>query len=247
MSDAGAAGGWKPSFNPWLIAIAVTLAAFMEILDTTIVNVALPYIAGSLAASSDEATYALTAYLVANGHRAHHRGLAVRHDRPQALFPDLPRHVHGLLVPVRHLAEPRATRGLPRLPGLLRAAACSPTSRPSSSTPSRRPSAAPPSRSRRSPPSWRRCSGPTLGGYLIDKLDWRWIFFVNIPFGAVAVFSNFVLVEDPPWEKEKSQKKTRGIDYIGLTLISLGLGCMQIMLDDTAARTTTGSARASSS
>ncbi|MET0429292.1 MAG: MFS transporter, partial [Microvirga sp.] len=59
--------GWKPAYNPWLIAIAVTLAAFMEILDTTIVNVALPYIAGSLAASSDEATYTLTAYLVANG------------------------------------------------------------------------------------------------------------------------------------------------------------------------------------
>jgi DHA2 family multidrug resistance protein len=59
--------GWKPAYNPWLIAITVTLAAFMEILDTTIVNVALPYIAGSLAASSDEATYTLTAYLVANG------------------------------------------------------------------------------------------------------------------------------------------------------------------------------------
>lgn len=58
---------WKPAYNPWLIAIVVTMAAFMEILDTTIVNVALPYIAGSLAASNDEATYTLTAYLVANG------------------------------------------------------------------------------------------------------------------------------------------------------------------------------------
>ena len=65
--EVGAVNGWKPKYNPWLIAIAVTLAAFMEILDTTIVNVALPYIAGTLAASSDEATYALTAYLVANG------------------------------------------------------------------------------------------------------------------------------------------------------------------------------------
>ena len=59
--------GWRPRFNPWLIAVVVTLAAFMEILDTTIVNVALPYIAGSLSVSSDQATYALTAYLVANG------------------------------------------------------------------------------------------------------------------------------------------------------------------------------------
>ena len=64
---SGASDGWKPAHNPWLIAIAVTLAAFMEVLDTTIVNVALPYIAGSLAASNTEATYTLTAYLVANG------------------------------------------------------------------------------------------------------------------------------------------------------------------------------------
>ncbi len=73
--------------------------------------------------------------------------------------------------------------------------------------------------------------GPTLGGYLIERLDWRWIFFVNIPFGIVAVFANFVLVEDPPWEKEKQKKKTKGIDYIGLALITLGLGCMQVMID----------------
>lgn len=64
---AGAPPAWRPRYNPWLIAVAVTLAAFMEILDTTIVNVALPHIAGSLAASSDEATYTLTSYLVANG------------------------------------------------------------------------------------------------------------------------------------------------------------------------------------
>ena len=65
--SAEAEQGWKPRHNPWLIAVVVTMAAFMEILDTTIVNVALPYIAGSLAASNDEATYTLTAYLVANG------------------------------------------------------------------------------------------------------------------------------------------------------------------------------------
>ncbi len=64
---SGAAAAWKPAHNPWLIAVAVTLAAFMEILDTTIVNVALPHIAGSLSSSSDEATWALTSYLVANG------------------------------------------------------------------------------------------------------------------------------------------------------------------------------------
>ena len=73
--------------------------------------------------------------------------------------------------------------------------------------------------------------GPTLGGLIIEHTTWRWIFFVNIPFGAVALVLNGLMVEDPPWEKAKQQRKTRGIDYIGLSLIVVGLGCMQIMLD----------------
>jgi len=70
--------------------------------------------------------------------------------------------------------------------------------------------------------------GPTLGGYIVDQWSWRWIFFINIPTGAVAVFLVSVLVEDPPWLRKK---KSRGIDYIGLSLITIGLGCLQIMMD----------------
>jgi len=70
--------------------------------------------------------------------------------------------------------------------------------------------------------------GPTLGGYITDQWSWRWIFFINIPTGLIAVFLVSVLVEDPPWEKNK---KSRGIDYIGLSLITIGLGCLQVMLD----------------
>ena len=81
---------WKPAYNPWLIAVAVTLAAFMEILDTTIVNVALPHIAGSLSSSSDEATWALTSYLVANGIVLTISGWLSDRVRPQALF----HHLH---------------------------------------------------------------------------------------------------------------------------------------------------------
>ncbi len=70
--------------------------------------------------------------------------------------------------------------------------------------------------------------GPTLGGIITDNATWRWVFFINVPVGAFAVFINSVLVEDPPWEKNKP---SRGIDYIGLSLIVIGLGCLQIMLD----------------
>ena len=230
MSDAGAAGGWKPKYNPWLIAIAVTLAAFMEILDTTIVNVALPYIAGTLAASSDEATYALTAYLVANGIVLTIAGwLSDTIGRKRYFIICLVMFtvfsfLCGISQSLGQLVVFRAFQGffggglqpnqqaiiLDTFPPAKRGAAFAVTAIATIVAP---------------------VLGPTLGGYLIEHLDWRWIFFVNIPFGAVAVFANFVLVEDPPWEKEKSQKKGRGIDYVGLALISLGLGCMQFALD----------------
>jgi hypothetical protein len=97
---------WKPKHNPWAIAV-VAFAAFMEILDTTVVNVALPHIAGSLSVSNDDATWALTSYLVANGscrqrYRADDFGLAERGDRAQALFSDLPTIVHCLFSPLRY-------------------------------------------------------------------------------------------------------------------------------------------------
>jgi len=94
---------WRPRHNPWLIAAAVTLAAFMEILDTTIVNVALRYIAGDLGVSNDDATWVLTSYLVSNGIL----WLARRCTRPQTIFPDLHRHVHGLLAPLRDIHQSR--------------------------------------------------------------------------------------------------------------------------------------------
>ena len=229
MSDVGAVNGWKPQYNPWLIAIAVTLAAFMEILDTTIVNVALPYIAGTLAASSDEATYALTAYLVANGIVLTVAGwLSDTIGRKRyfliCLFMfTVFSFLCGISQSLGQLVVFRAFQGffggglqpnqqaiiLDTFPPAKRGAAFAVTAIATIVAP---------------------VLGPTLGGYLIEHLDWRWIFFVNLPIGAVAVFANFVLVEDPPWEKEKS-KKGRGVDYIGLALISLGLGAMQVALD----------------
>ena len=230
MSDQTAGQGWKPRYNPWLIAVAVTLAAFMEILDTTIVNVALPYIAGTLAASSDEATYALTAYLVANGIVLTIAGwLSDTIGRKRYFLICLGAFtvcsfLCGISSSLAELVVFRLFQGffggglqpnqqaiiLDTFPPAKRGAAFAVTAIATIVAP---------------------VLGPTLGGYLIERLDWRWIFFVNIPFGIVAVFANFILVEDPPWEKEKQKKKSKGIDYIGLALITLGLGCMQIMID----------------
>ena len=231
MSNVGAVQGWKPSHNPWLIAIAVTLAAFMEILDTTIVNVALPYIAGTLAASSDEATYSLTAYLVANGIVLTIAGWLSdtigrkRYFLGCLFFFTVCSFLCGISQSLGQLVVFRAFQGffggglqpnqqaiiLDTFPPAKRNAAFAITAIATIVAP---------------------VLGPTLGGYLIENFNWRWIFFVNIPVGAVAVFSNFVLVEDPPWEKEKKEKsRSRGVDFVGLAFISLGLGCMQIALD----------------
>lgn len=230
MSDirAGApAERWKPKHNPWLIAVVVTLAAFMEILDTTIVNVALPHIAGSLSSSADEATWALTSYLVANGIVLTISGwLGDVLGRKRyfviciALF-TVCSFLCGISQSLGQLIVFRMMQGffggglqpnqqsiiLDTFPPEKRSAAFGVTAIATIVAP---------------------VLGPTLGGYITDQATWRWIFFVNVPVGMIAVFLVSVLVEDPPWEKNK---RARGIDYIGLSLITLGLGSLQIMLD----------------
>ena len=222
--------GWRPRVNPWVIAICVTLAAFMEILDTTIVNVALPYIAGSLAVSNDEANYALTSYLVANGivltisgwvsdtiGRKRYFLLCI------AMF-TVCSFLCGISQSLTQIIIFRAFQGLfggglqPNQQSIIldtfepakRGAAFAITAIATIVAP---------------------VLGPTLGGYLTVNYGWRWIFFVNIPVGIFAVIVNFFVVQDPPWEKAKQKRKARGIDYIGLGLIALGLGCLQVMLD----------------
>ena len=205
MSDAHAAGaGWKPRFNPWLIALSVTLAAFMEILDTTIVNVALPHIAGSLSSSNDEATWALTSYLVANGIVLTISGW----------LGDLLGRKRYFLICIAMFTVCSFLCGIARQPrrssscsGWCRAssaAACSRTSNRSFSIISRPQGAAPLSASRRSPPSSRRCSARRSAAIITDHASWRWMFFINVPVGIVAVFLVSILVEDPPWEKNRA-------------------------------------------
>jgi len=224
---SGASDGWKPAHNPWLIAIAVTLAAFMEVLDTTIVNVALPYIAGTLAASNDEATYTLTAYLVANGIVLTIAGwLSDTIGRKRyfliciGMF-TVSSFLCGLSQSLGQIIMFRLMQGffggglqpsqqsiiLDTFPPAKRGAAFGVTAVATVVAP---------------------VLGPTLGGYLVEHTTWRWIFFINVPVGIFTLFANAYLVQDPPAEKEK---RSRGLDYVGLGLIVLGIGCMQIMID----------------
>jgi DHA2 family multidrug resistance protein len=218
---------WRPQYNPWLIAVTVTIAAFMEILDTTIVNVALPHIAGSLSSSSDEATWALTSYLVANGIVLTISGwLGDMLGRKRyfiiciAMF-TVCSFLCGTATSLAQLIVYRLAQGffggglqpnqqsiiLDTFPPSKRSAAFGVAAIATVVAP---------------------VLGPTLGGYITDQTSWRWIFFLNVPVGIIAVFLVSVLVEDPPWEKNK---RSRGIDYIGLSLITLGLGSLQIMMD----------------
>jgi MFS transporter, DHA2 family, multidrug resistance protein len=217
---------WRPKHNPYAIAVAVTLGAFMEILDTTIVNVSLPHIAGSLGASTDEATWALTSYLISNGIVLTISGwLSEVIGRKRYFLISLSMFtvssvLCGMAGSLAQLVVFRLMQGffggglqptqqsiiLDTFPPERRAAAFGVVAVATVVAP---------------------VLGPTLGGYLTDTYNWRWIFFVNLPVGLIAVFFVSVLVEDPPWRT----RIFHHIDYIGLSLITLGLGCLQIMLD----------------
>ncbi len=218
---------WRPAYNPWLIAVSVTVPAFMEILDTTIVNVALPHIAGSLSASADEATWALTSYLVANGIVLTISGwlgdvigrkryflicigmftvcsflCGVSDSLAQLIFFRLAQGFFG-----GGMQPNQQSIILDTFPPAKRGAAFGVAAIATIVAP---------------------VLGPTLGGYITDNASWRWIFFLNVPVGLVAVFMVSAVVDDPPWARNK---KKRGMDFIGLGLITLGLGCLEIMMD----------------
>jgi DHA2 family multidrug resistance protein len=221
------ARAWTPTFNPWLIAASVMLATFMEILDTSVANVALPHIAGNLSATTEESTWVLTSYLVSNAiilPAANWFGR--RFGRKKFLIVCI-----VLFTVSSAMCGAAASLGMLIVARIAQGAgggALQPIAQAvlmESFPPEKRGSAmavfglgvvvAP-------------IIGPTLGGWITDNYSWRWIFYINVPIGAVAIFMAKTFIEDPPYIK--NQRPGR-IDYVGFGLMALALGTMQLLLD----------------
>ncbi len=228
MSSA-AAEPWRPAHNPWLIAIVVSLAAFMEVLDTSIANVALPHIAGDLGASNDESTWVLTSYLVANAIVLPISGWLV------GLFG---RNLF-LMISIAFFTLSSVVCGIAPSLGLLLAARVLQGAFGGGLQPMVQAILAD------SFPLERRglafavygitavCApalGPTLGGWITDNYSWRWIFWINLPVGLLALALVVQLVQDPPYLTVRARSGLR-VDYIGFALLAVGVGALQIMLD----------------
>ncbi|MHB8419366.1 MAG: DHA2 family efflux MFS transporter permease subunit [Myxococcales bacterium] len=220
---------WKPAFNPWVIAMTVTLATFMEVLDTSIANVSLPHIAGSLSATQEEATWVLTSYLVSNAIVLPLSGwLASKIGRKRFYMSCVAAFVTssflcGIAPSLGWLVFFRVLQGIgggglgPSEQSILIDTF---------------------------PPQKRGMAfavygmavvlapaiGPTLGGYITDHMSWRWVFFINVPVGIVSLLLSHRIVQDPPYLK-RLRERSGGVDYIGLSLIALGLGALEVVLD----------------
>ena len=220
---------WKPRVNPWLIAMTVALAAFMEVLDTSIANVALPHIAGSLGASTDEGTWVLTSYLVANAIVLPLGGWAssVLGRRNFFVFciliftvasflcgaaPSLP------ILLICRVIQGAGGGGLQPMAQAIMADSFEPHKRGQAFALYGLVAVLAPS------------IGPTLGGWITDNFSWRWIFYINIPVGILAFFLVTRLVEDPPWIKADRSRLFK-MDYLGLGFLTIAMGGLQIMLD----------------
>jgi DHA2 family multidrug resistance protein len=220
---------WKPSHNPWIVAMTVTLATFMEVLDSSIANVSLPHIAGSLGATYEEATWVLTSYLVSAAIVLPVSGwLSTKIGRKRfymscvALF-TICSFFCGIAPSLFWLVFARVLQGAgggglqPSEQAILadtfpvekRGMAFSVYGMAVVLAPA---------------------IGPTLGGWITDNFNWHWIFFINIPVGVLSLFLTHRYVEDPPWLEEEKNAGI-GIDYIGLALIVIGVACFQVLLD----------------
>jgi DHA2 family multidrug resistance protein len=226
---AAPAAEGRPKANPWVVTVVVSLAAFMEVLDTSIANVALPYIAGNLGASNDESTWVLTSYLVSNAIVLPISGWLVGVFGRKRFFltciflftlssllcgvaPTL-----GVLLLARVL-QGTGGGGLQPMAQAILADAFPPAKRGLAFALYGLTAVLAPT------------IGPTLGGWITDNYSWRWIFFINVPVGLLAQGLVQRLVEDPPYLSRAHGRKTR-FDYIGFSLLAIGVGALQVALD----------------
>lgn len=227
-------GVHRSGVNPWLIAITVTLATFMELLDTAIANVSLPHIAGGLATSYDESTWVLTSYLVANAvvlplsawlsrvfGRKNYYMTCVALFSVSSLMCGLAPSL-GMLIFFRvlqgigggGLAPVEQAILVDTFPPAKRAAAFALYSMAIVTAPA---------------------IGPPLGGWITDSFSWRWIFFINIPIGIVSLVLTSRIVSDPPeFKREVEAARAAGklkIDYVGILMVAIGFACLEVVLD----------------
>src|SRR5580693_4870529 len=228
-AGSSAEDAWRPKGNPWFIAVAVSLAAFMEVLDTSIANVALPHIAGNLGASNDESTWVLTTYLVSNAIVLPISGFLVswlgrkRFFLACIAFFTLSSFCCGIAPSLGILLLFRVLQGAfggglqPMTQAIL---------------------------ADTFPPEKRGLAfalygitivcapaiGPTLGGWITDNYSWRWIFYINVPVGILALLLVSQLIQDPAY-MSSTKKRTARFDYVGFGLLAIGVGALQVALD----------------
>ncbi|MDR3750918.1 MAG: DHA2 family efflux MFS transporter permease subunit [Terracidiphilus sp.] len=226
--SAGAAPGeWRPSVNPWMVAASVMLSTFMVVLDSSVANVALPHIAGNLSASTDESTWVLTSYLVSNAIMLPASGwIARRIGRKRLLIVSILMFTGasllcGIAMDMPMLILARVLQGVggggmqPLAQSILLESF---------------------------PPHQHGTAmavygmgivvapviGPTLGGWITDSYSWRWIFYINLPVGLLALFMVNLFIEDPPYLRHAFRG---AIDYLGFGMMAVWLGAMQLVLD----------------